>query len=54
MKPRTATLLIHGPDRRGLVARSSGLLFERGVNILDADQLTEDRVLVYGNKTVVF
>jgi formyltetrahydrofolate deformylase len=34
----TAVLLIDCPDRRGLVARVSGLLYERGANILHADQ----------------
>ena len=34
----TAVLLIDCPDRRGLVARVSGLLYEQGANILHADQ----------------
>ena len=34
----SAVLLIDCPDRRGLVARVSGLLFEHGANILHADQ----------------
>ncbi len=34
----TAVLLIDCPDRKGLVARVSGLLFELGANILHADQ----------------
>lgn len=34
----TAALLIDCPDRRGLVARVSGLLYEHGANILHADQ----------------
>lgn len=34
----TAVLLIDCPDRRGLVARVSGLLYEHGANILHADQ----------------
>lgn len=34
----TAVLLINCPDRRGLVARVSGLLYEHGANILHADQ----------------
>jgi formyltetrahydrofolate deformylase len=33
-----AVLLIHCPDRKGLVARVSGLLYERGANITHADQ----------------
>ena len=34
----TAVLLIDCPDRKGLVARVASLLFERGANILHADQ----------------
>ena len=34
----TAVLLIDCPDRKGLVARVSSLLYERGANILHADQ----------------
>lgn len=34
----TLTALLHGPDRAGLVARVSGWIFERGGNILHADQ----------------
>ena len=34
----TAVLLIDCPDRKGLVARVSGLLYQRGANILHADQ----------------
>ena len=34
----SAVLLIDCPDRPGLVARVSGLLFEHGANILHADQ----------------
>ena len=34
----TAVLLIDCPDRRGLVARVSTLLYEHGANILHADQ----------------
>ena len=34
----TAVLLIDCPDRKGLVARVSGLLYEHGANILHADQ----------------
>ncbi len=34
----SAVLLIDCPDRKGLVARVSSLLFERGANILHADQ----------------
>ncbi len=34
----SAVLLIDCPDRKGLVARVAGLLYERGANILHADQ----------------
>lgn len=34
----TATLLINCPDRKGLVARVSGLLYDHGANIVHADQ----------------
>jgi formyltetrahydrofolate deformylase len=34
----SAVLLINCPDRRGLVARVSNLLYERGANIVHADQ----------------
>jgi formyltetrahydrofolate deformylase len=34
----SAVLLIDCPDRKGLVARVSGMLYERGANILHADQ----------------
>ncbi|HEY1901781.1 MAG TPA: formyltetrahydrofolate deformylase [Terracidiphilus sp.] len=34
----SAVLLIDCPDRKGLVAQVSGLLYERGANILHADQ----------------
>ncbi|HEV2133260.1 MAG TPA: formyltetrahydrofolate deformylase [Terracidiphilus sp.] len=34
----TAVLLIDCPDRKGLVARVSSLLYQRGANILHADQ----------------
>lgn len=40
MSPAPATLvaLLHGPDQPGLVARVAGWIFERGGNILHADQ----------------
>jgi formyltetrahydrofolate deformylase len=34
----TAVLLIDCPDRKGLIARVAGLLYEHGANILHADQ----------------
>jgi formyltetrahydrofolate deformylase len=39
----TAILLIHCPDRRGLVAAISTFLYEHGANILHADQHRDDR-----------
>ena len=36
--PARAVLLIDCPDRKGLVARVAGLLYEQGANILHADQ----------------
>jgi formyltetrahydrofolate deformylase len=33
----TATLLLSGPDQRGLVARTTQLLFELGANVIHAD-----------------
>jgi formyltetrahydrofolate deformylase len=38
----TAILLIHCPDRKGLVAAVSGYLYEQGANILHADQHRDD------------
>jgi formyltetrahydrofolate deformylase len=37
----TATLLVHCPDRRGIVAALSQVLYGHGANILDADQYTD-------------
>ena len=39
----TAILLIHCPDRRGLVAAISTFLYEHGANILHADQHQDQR-----------
>lgn len=36
--PVTLVALLHGPDQPGLVARVAGWIFERGGNILHADQ----------------
>jgi formyltetrahydrofolate deformylase len=38
MSDSTLIALLHGPDQPGLVARVSGWIFERGGNILHADQ----------------
>jgi formyltetrahydrofolate deformylase len=37
-KEETLVALLHGPDQPGLVARVAGWIFERGGNILHADQ----------------
>lgn len=36
--PKTITALLSGPDQAGLVARMAGWIFERGGNIIHADQ----------------
>ena len=36
--PNSATLLIHSPDQKGIVAAVSAFLYEHGANILHADQ----------------
>jgi len=38
LTPATLVALLHGPDQPGLVARVAGWIFERGGNILHADQ----------------
>lgn len=38
MKSKTITALLHGPDQSGIVAKVSGWIFERGGNIIHADQ----------------
>jgi formyltetrahydrofolate hydrolase len=64
----TATLLISCPDQRGLVAKFVNFIYGHNGNIIHADQHTDfgadfyhipitnlrNRILVYGNKTVVF
>jgi len=39
--PETATLLVTCPDRKGLVATISNLIYRHGGNILEADQHTD-------------
>ncbi len=39
--------LLHGPDQRGLVARAAGWIFQRGGNILHADQHRDDDAGVF-------
>ncbi|MDX2110804.1 MAG: formyltetrahydrofolate deformylase [Verrucomicrobiota bacterium] len=38
MSSTTLTALLHGPDQKGLVARTAAWIFERGGNIIHADQ----------------
>ncbi len=38
LAPASLVALLHGPDQPGIVARVSGWIFERGGNILHADQ----------------
>ncbi|MGF1482843.1 MAG: formyltetrahydrofolate deformylase [Opitutales bacterium] len=45
--PDTLVALLDGPDRPGLVARTSGWIFERGGNILHADQHTDAQAGVF-------
>ena len=43
----TLVALLHGPDRTGLVARVAGWIFERGGNILHADQHRDTEAAVF-------
>jgi formyltetrahydrofolate deformylase len=45
--PRSLVALLHGPDQRGLVARAAGWIFERGGNILHADQHRDEEAGVF-------
>lgn len=48
MPQKTATLLFHSPDQKGLVAALANFVFHHGGNILDCDQhveLSRDRFL---------
>jgi formyltetrahydrofolate deformylase len=49
MDSATVTLvaLLHGPDRPGLVAKTSGWIFENGGNILHADQHRDTELGVF-------
>jgi formyltetrahydrofolate deformylase len=48
MEPsRSLIALLHGPDKPGLVARVSGWIFERGGNILHADQHNDPEAGVF-------
>ncbi len=37
-KPLSVVAMLFGPDRRGLVARVAGWIYEHGGNVLHADQ----------------
>lgn len=43
----TLVALLHGPDQRGLVARASGWIFQRGGNILHADQHRDEAAGIF-------
>jgi formyltetrahydrofolate deformylase len=45
--PVTLVALLHGPDRPGLVAKTSGWIFENGGNILHADQHRDTELGVF-------
>jgi formyltetrahydrofolate deformylase len=45
--PATLIALLHGPDQPGLVARVAGWIFERGGNILHADQHRDTQAGVF-------
>lgn len=45
--PLTLVALLHGPDQRGLVARAAGWIFQRGGNILHADQHRDEEAGVF-------
>ena len=43
----SAVLLIDCPDRKGLVARVSSLLYQHGANILHADQHQDHELCLF-------
>jgi len=45
--PATLIALLHGPDQRGLVARAANWIFQRGGNILHADQHRDEEAGVF-------
>src|SRR5476651_1945644 len=48
MPPATSLVaLLHGPDQPGLVARVAGWIFERGGNILHADQHSDTEAGIF-------
>jgi formyltetrahydrofolate deformylase len=47
LSPETLTALLHGPDQSGLVARVAGWIFERGGNILHADQHRDEEANIF-------
>ncbi len=47
MSPPSLIALLHGPDQAGLVARTSNWIYERGGNIVHADQHRDDEAGVF-------
>jgi len=45
--PDSAILLIHCPDRKGIVAAVSGFLYQHGANILHADQHQDNELALF-------
>jgi formyltetrahydrofolate deformylase len=45
--PDSAILLIHCPDRKGIVAAVSGFLYRHGANILHADQHQDNELALF-------
>jgi formyltetrahydrofolate deformylase len=48
-KPRSIVAMLFGPDQRGLVARVAGWIYDRGGNILHADQHQDAEENVFFN-----
>ena len=46
-EPELATLLVSCPDRRGIVAALSQVLYGHGANILDSDQHTDTEAQLF-------
>jgi len=50
--PTTLTALLHGPDRKGLVAKTSGWIFACEGNIIHADQHTDHEEGIFFQRIV--
>ena len=46
-EPKALVALLHGPDKPGLVARVAGWIYERGGNILHADQHRDGEAKIF-------